>query len=449
MFEVNFQERNVRIARSQRLFAKGHTMRFEWIALLAYQRRTQPAVQAWVGLREIARLPHWQGKSAHHIGTNVGRYIQRFEENGRSLVVCQSPWAGPYQLNVASTEVTFDRELHEVRTLLRIGEERREGVRREILRFAWDFVQAQSWVYGGRLSGAGDERGVSAYRAFLRLAEDRAFSPHLRMLACIAAVNVQYRLGLFQTAESTLQVYKPLLRRITDASLKSRYYLALAWGEHRRASDRKTHKRLEAALNLATAYAGESGDRAVLGEVADRMGAYLTKQDRHEEAIASKLQGLEAHLITGSFDRMQACSANIGSVIHRLNEPYYREARCWLLLSLRICHRMKMGRDSAHTEIILAKMDLETGRKSRARYWLRKAETVARRACHHLDICDTKVMWALWHQRFGKKADELRVLTEALRGYRRLQNFDSARKEHYLARKFPDIWLDALFAVEK
>lgn len=444
ILHVSFAKHNLRVGSSRWLFARGQTMRFEWLALLAYRRKTRMADQCQVDTRAVARLPHWRGKVPSHIGTNIGRYLQDLERRHIRLVTAENAWSGPYWLEVLPDNLSFDIPLEDVRKRLHIVEPTVPGEQEMYLTFTWRYAQAQTFVYRGQLRAQGHEHTTSAYREFLRLAEDARFTPNLRLLAAVAAVGVQYRLGLFQTAAQTLGRLRGLVSRATDASLKARFCLAVSRSEHRSANGAAINRRTEAGLNAAMAYAAEAGDRAALGEIAERMGWFHAKSGRNEDAIASLLQALEAHLVTGNFDRVQACCGDIGSILHRLDEPYYREARKWLLLSLRISHWMHLGRNGAHAEVILAKMDIEQRRPTRARGWLQKARRIARAAGNQVDIADELLIRALWHQSFGSAAAEKRALTDAVRRYRGLQNFNLAQKENYIRHKFPTSWEEVL-----
>lgn len=444
---VSFERQNLRIGMARWLFPRGHTMRFEWLALLAYRRKTRLPDESWADARAIARLPHWRGKTPPHIGTNIGRYLQDLVRRGSRIVDVQNAWSGPYRLEVPAAAVSFDIPLEEVRRRLHIPESFPPGAPERYREFTWHYAKAQALVYQGQLSVQGHERTTSAYREFLRLAEDVRFVPNLRLLAIVAALGVQYRLGLFQTASQTLGRFRGLLERATDASLKARYILAVSRGEHRRANGATINMRTEAGINAATAYAAEAGDRAALGEIGDRTGWLHAKNGRNEDAINSLLQVLECHLVTGNFDRVHACCCNIGSILHRMDEPYYREAREWLLLSVRISHWMHLGRDGAHAEIVLAKMDIEGRRSKRARRWIERALHVAEEAGNQVDVADAKLIDALWHQSFGTPGAEKRALADAVRGYRALQNFNLGQKETYIKHKFPTIWEEVLGTV--
>lgn len=441
---VSFEKQNLRLGSARWLFPRGHTMRFEWLALLAYRRMTRLPDEAWVDAKAVARLPHWRGKTPPHIGTNIGRYLQDLAQRGFRIVLAENAWSGPYRLEVPAAVVSFDVPLDEVRRRLHILGPSAPGAPEQYCEFTWRYAKAQALVYKGQLSVQGSERTTSAYREFLRLAEDTRVIPNLRLLAAVAAMSVQYRLGLFQTAKQTLGRFRGLLNRATDASLKARYYLADSRGEHRRANGAAINMRTEAGLNAATTYATEAGDRAALGEIADRMGWLHAKNGRNEDAIKTLLQALECHLVTGNFDRVHACCCNIGSILHRMEEPYYREARAWLLLSLRISHWMHLGRDGAHAELILAKMDIEGRRAERARRWIARATQVAQAAGNQVDVADAQLIDALWHQSFGTPGAERRALADAIRGYRALQNFNIVQKENYIKHKFPTIGEEVL-----
>jgi hypothetical protein len=169
----------------------------------------------------------------------------------------------------------------------------------------------------------------SAYRRLLGLAADKFFNPHLRLVARLGAVQVLFRVGQFKLARTILLEDSPLLHKTSDRELKAQFYLALAWSYQRAASGAASDRAVVRAINTGTGYAKTSGDRAALGLVAHRTGGYLTKKGRHRESINHLLQALEAGLITGNYEMVQASCGNIGSVIHRLGRTHYAEARSW------------------------------------------------------------------------------------------------------------------------
>jgi hypothetical protein len=137
MFEVCFENQNVRVAPSRWLFAKRQAMRFEWLALLAFRRVAGSSDDSWVTLDDIARLPCWSGKTHHHIATNVGRYLQAFEQAGVKSVVVKTRWAGPYRLQMSASTIQFDIPVAEVEKRLRVQRQQPTLDRTELLRFTF------------------------------------------------------------------------------------------------------------------------------------------------------------------------------------------------------------------------------------------------------------------------------------------------------------------------
>jgi tetratricopeptide (TPR) repeat protein len=451
MFEICFENQNVRIAPSRWLFAKRQVMRFEWIALLAFRKVVGSADNAWVTLDDIAQLPSWSGKTHHHIATNVGRYLQAFEQAGLRLVVVGTRWAGPYRLQESASSLKFDLPIAEVKKRLRVERQQPTRDRQELLRFTLSYVRAQWLVFQGRLVVTGSNRRAedSAYKRFLGMAGDSGYCPRLRLMACIAAVRVLFRLGRFQAARHTLAENLRLTEAVGDRVLKAQYYLALAWSHHRGASGTASYRATERALSAAREYAEDSGDRASLGLLAYRMSEYLTKKGRHRESIDQSLYAVEAALITGNYDGVQAYCNDLGSVIHRLGPKYYQEARSWLLLGIAIARWMKIGRDDAHGEMILGKIYTELGKQTElARFWLQRAERIAQRSENQVNLADVKMVWGFWHQRFGTHKNHVETLGQALLMFRSLRDFDCRQKERYMERKFPAIWPEVVAFAE-
>jgi tetratricopeptide (TPR) repeat protein len=446
MFAVCFENQNVRISHSRWLFAKRQVMRFEWLALLAIRRVAGSSDDSWVTLDDIASLPSWSGKTHHHIATNVGRYLQAFEQAGSTPVVAKTRWAGPYRLQAPASAIQFDLPISEVEKRLRIERQQPAVDRTELLRFTFSYTRAQSLVFQGKLVAAGENSRAedSAYKRFLGMTGDLGYCPRLRLMACIAAVRVLFRLGRFQAARRTLAENLCLTQAVGDHVLKAQYYLALAWSHQRGASGTAANRATERALSAAREYAEDSGDRASLGLLTYRTSGYLTKKGRHRESIDQLLYAVEAALITGNYDGAQAYCNDVGSVIHRLGPKFYEEARRWLLLGIAIARWMKIGRDDAHGEMILGKIYTELGKQPKlARFWLQRAERIADRSGNQVNHADVKMVWGFWHQRFGTRRALVETLSHALLMFRSLRDFDCRQKERYIARKFPSVWPDA------
>jgi len=447
MFKVCLEEQNVQVGSSRWLFPRRHAMRFEWIALLALRRVDGPPDQSWVMVDDIARLPGWAGKTPHHIATNIGRYLQSFEQEGLTLIEARSRWAGPYRLRLAPTAVTFDSSIDEIGKRLRLKRPGGGTDRDQLLRFTLSYARAQWLVFQGRLvvSQANRRGGDTGYERLLRLAGDLDYIPRLRLMASIAAVRVLFRLGRFHAARKTLIANRRLVEAADDNVLTAQYHLALAWSHTRGSSGGASNRASEKALSAAREYAEDSGDRSSIGLLAFYTSMYLTKKGKHRESIEQLLQAVEAALVTGNYDAVQAYCGDLGSVIHRLGPKHYKEARSWLLLGIAVARWMKIGRDDAHGEMILGKIYTELGKQPRlARFWLKRAERIAQRSGNQVNLADVKMVSAFWHQRFGTRKGQIETLVNALRIFRSLRNFDCRQKERYMARKFPSVWPEVL-----
>jgi tetratricopeptide (TPR) repeat protein len=439
---ISFKDQNVGLGGGRWLFKRSQTMRFEWLALLGFKRLTAPGDQAWVTLQEIARLPSWKGRKASHIGTNVGRYLQSPELSATRLVSEQTKWAGPYRLAPDALAVEFDLPLAEVRQRLRLDLRPPSATERlAMIRYTGLYVRARWLGFKGFLNrGSTGSTGDTAYEKLMRMADDRSYGSTLRLLACLSAVEVQYRLGQIRAARRTLVDNAYLVRGTPDASLKARYYLELAWAHQRSSTGKLSDRRVGAALGKANFYAENCGDRASLGQLAFRRSGYLTKRRRLLEAVSELVHALEAFLITANYDYVQATCGNLGSVLHRIGPTSYSEARRWLLLGITIARLMNMGRDDAHGEMILAKIYLESGKKAKSERLLQRAQRIADRAGNRINLADVHMVWGLWQQRFGNPKGQIEALVNALRIFRNLKEFDTAQKEHYMAARFPDVW---------
>ena len=438
----SFKERNVRLGDGQWLFPRGHEMRFEWLALLAYKRITTPDDQAWVEVNDVARLPSWTGRDQRHIANNIGRYLQSPELASRDLVTAHALWSGPYRLNASTVEVAFDIPAGEIRRRLRLrGQLAARTERKNLLHFTARFVRAHWLVFRGHLRGVpGDADGDPAYKLLMDLVKARAYSPTLRLTACLSAADVLHRLGGFEEARQTLTKYSHLVQSVPDLSLRAQFHLRLAWEHQRGSSGARSDWAVERSLSKAASYAENSGDRAALGLLAFRMGGYLTKHGKHLESVNQFLLALESYLITGDYEAVHSTLGNIGSVIHRFGKPYYKEARQWLLLSIAVGRWMQLGRDDAHVEMILGKMSAELNERHRSEWLLARAERIARRAGNLTNLADILMVRGVWYQRFGTREQLIATLVQALQTFRQITEFDVRQKETYMKRKFPEVW---------
>jgi tetratricopeptide (TPR) repeat protein len=439
---ISFAEKNVRLGRGDWLFKRQWPQRFEWIALLAFRRLTKPPDQAWVELEEIGRLPSWGGKSRHDTSTYVGRYLQAPEVRRSRIVEAGAKWSGPYRLNADQLSIEFDVAVWEVPNRLQLRPQPSSGARRAaLLRFAYSFARAQRLFFRGRIARKGSaDRTVSAYDLLMRMTEDRSFTPTLQLLALLAAIDALFRLGRFQVARKMLTENRRRLRHIPDSALRARFYVKLAWAHQRGSSGKRSDHATEAALHKADFHAQKSGDRATLGMLARRIGGYRTKKGFHEEAIHFMTLAVEADLITANYDSLQANCGNIGSIVHRLGPSHYDEARQWLLSSIAIARMMSVGRDDAHAEAILAKIYIEQDKAFRSRWLLERVERIASRAGNRVNWGDTKMIWGFWHERFGKKTDQIAALADAYNVFRSIPEFDARQKARYMERSFPKVW---------
>lgn len=446
---ISFTDSNVRLQSGRWLFRRKWPQRFEWIALLAYKRATLPGDQAWVDLQEIARLPSWGGRSRHDSGTIVGRYLRSVELERSLLVRARAIWSGPYQLGPDPLSIQFDLPLWEVRNRLQVRPQPSSGAERTaLMRFVHSFARAQWLFFRGRLTPntSGDNAGNNAYEMLMRMAGNKSYTPTLQFLSLLTAVDVLFRLGRFQAARHTLLANQRIMKRVGDSSLRARFYLKLAWAHQRGSSGKRSDYAVEAALHKADFHAQHSGDRATLGMLAHRMGGYRTKKGFHQEAIQHMVLALEADLITGNYDSLQANCGNIGSIVHRLGPKHYDEARGWLVLSITIARMMRLGRDDAHAEAILAKIYIEQGKGFRSRWMLERAERIARNAGNRVNWGDVKMIWGFWYESFGTRREQVAALRGALNIFRGLSEFDTRQKARYMERTFPEVWDEVVVA---
>ena len=360
MFHVSFAQQNVQIGEARWLFPRRHRDRFEWIALLAYRRATLFQDGGGVSLDDIARLPKWSGKTRKHIGDNVARYVQDLRRIDVHLVEANSPWTGPYQLTASPTDVSFDLPLEQVATALRIFPLRAEIQRDDLIRFVPRFVRAELLLQQGKLiSNSTDGPVHGAHDVLTDLVRDYPANTRLQIIAMLAAVRVQLRLGRFGAARQTLLQYEEMVKQIGDCVLEAQYYLNLAWSHRRAESGTRSNRLVEENLSRARESASTGGDRTCLGLLAYREAWSLARERNTMMMQLARMSfAVEAKaIIVSNFTALrEAYCADLGSIAHRIGPRYYAEARRWLLTGILLTRWARIGRDDAHGEMILGKM---------------------------------------------------------------------------------------------
>jgi len=435
---VSIQDRKITLEPENYSFPRGHAMRFEWLALLAYARKIKPVDEGWVSIEEIRQLPLWRGKTKQNIGTNVGRYIQGLEQSDVKLVEARTLWRGPYRLELSPEAVRFDVPLETVAK--RLGKTQPVHLNKKtLLLFTERYSRAMSLLLTGRLSPnprTKKRQQENAWDAFCALAEQSGLDARLRLMANLAAVRVLDSLGKFQAAASTLDECETLVKSVRDSAVAAKFFFANAWRYYRDGD----HGAIDQNLTRAKALSAQSADSALTGTSADREGLYLSAKGKYDEALTCLLQGLDARLLTENFDAIQASCFNIGNTLHRMGEHYYGEAEQWLKLCVNICKWMHLGRYDALSEIILAKVTLESGKTRSYLKWIKEAEKLTEQARNTTDMLWCHIIRAFYFQKQKKFEDAVKHLVNARRIYLGKQDFDQASLDTYLARKFPELW---------
>jgi tetratricopeptide (TPR) repeat protein len=433
---VSIQKRNVVLRAKDYLFPRRHALRFEWFALLAYKRKVQSGGEGWVTLEQIQRLPLWRGKTKHHIGTNVGRYIQELDNNGIELVEARSRWRGPYRLKVPPSEIGFDISMSRVARYL--GEVRRTSLNRdELYHFTHEYCRAISLYFQGRLSPSLRTRKrqqANALGKLLELSHTKDLDARLRLMTNLAAVRVLDSLGKASGAAMTLDDSKKLLKQVRDPVMIAKFYLADVWKCYRTGDDIGVEK----SLAYAKALSGKSTDLSVNASAMNYDGLQLSAKGDYDSALKDLLQALYTRLPTENFDAIQASCFNVGNTLQRMGEPHYEEAEKWLRLCLDICKWMNIGRYEATSEIILSKIALESGRTRTFFKWIKEAEAFAERSGNPSDKMWCQIMRAFYSQQQKAFEDAIEHLVRARQIYLRIPNWKTPDK--YLRRKFPEIW---------
>lgn len=446
VFHVSFAKQNVEIGEGRWLFENGSQDRIEWIALLAYYRISQPPGDGSVSLDQIERLPEWSGKTRKHIGGNLARYFQGLHPIKAGIVEPISIRRGPFRLTVEPSEVSFDRPLDEVEGILRISPSRPEVQQDDLARFVPKFVRAEVLLQQGKLISTSSKNTVSGAHALLAELE-RSFpaNPRLRLIATLAIVRVQFRMGRFGAARKSLLECEGLVTRASDPFLEAQYHLSLAWSYQREQSSTETNETVETHLSKARECALRSGDRSCLGLLAYREAWFLAKKKKYKAALVQMSLAVEDGMITSNFTALQAYCADLGSISHRTGLRNYKNARRWLLTGVLIARWTQLGRDDAHGEMILGKMYSEMGNRGlTAALWLSRAERIAKSAGNVVNLADVHMVRAFWYRQYGARKDLIETLAIALKEFRSLSGFDSRQKEKYMMLEFPSVWLQVL-----
>ena len=277
------------------------------------------------------------------------------------------------------------------------------------------------------------------------LARDYPANSRLQLIAVLAAVRVQFRLGRFGAARETLLQYEEMVKQVGDLVLSAQYYLSLAWSYRRAESGTESNRAVEAMLGKARESASHSGDRSCLGLLAYRNAWSQARKKKYDDALAQMSFAVEAAVVTSNFTALQAYCADLGSIAHRIGPRRYPEARRWILTGILLARWARIGCDDAHGEMILGKMYSEMGtRKVTAALWLKRAERIAKVAGNAVNLADIRMAWAFWHRQYGKHEDVVATLGKALVEFRRLRDFDTHQKERYMMLEFPSVWLHVL-----
>jgi tetratricopeptide (TPR) repeat protein len=435
---LSMSERNLRLTAPRYSFPRGHALRFEWLVLLAYTRTSQSVDGGWVSIEDIQKLPLWRGKTKQHVGTNVARYLQDLERDEIKLVEAKTQWRGPYRLRVLPKDITFDIPILDVAA--RLGMVRTKPVnRRRLLEFTEKYAKAISLYWEGRLTvdpRAKKRREENALNKLLELTRNPALDARLRLMATLAFVRILDRLGRFSGAAMTLDDCERLATRVRDPAVAAAFHLANAWRYYQAGNDLDFGRHLLQAQELST----QTMDANLRAAHLSTQGLYFSAKGKYQNALTHLVKALDVRLPTENFDAIQAACFNIGNTIHRMGERYYAEAERWLTLCVSICEWMRLGRYDAMSEVMLAKIALESGNPKGYEKWINRAEIVAQQASNRSNQMWCHVIRAFYSQRFNEPQNAIQHLVTARKMYTGTSDYDLATTEKYLQRKFPEFW---------
>jgi tetratricopeptide (TPR) repeat protein len=449
---LSLGDRNIVVQPNAFSFGRGDAMRFEYLALLGYARKTDLHTQGWITIDAVLELPLWRGKLRKNAETNIGRYIQHFERNGIPLIEAHTPWRGPYRLAPASEDIQFDTPLSEVAERLQINDTNPDAVTRaDLLSFTKRYTRATALFFKGRMvrsRGSRDRLERSAKSELTALATDESLDARLRVLANLALVRVMDRLGQLTIAADTLNECADLIERVHDPAIHSKALLAQAWRLLRAGNHADALRTLEKAKAVITV----TPDSTLSGVLAARKGLILANtiksakphprsaMKKYNQALHSLSCGLYSCLVAENYDAIQSVCFEIGNILHRMGEAYYTEASRWLQLSASICNDMQLGRYDTLAEIILAKISLERGLQKSFKKWIQLAETSAKLARNRINEAWCHTIRALYCQKYGQIEAVINELLNARQIYWDLPSYNRDLRDAYHQRKFPEAW---------
>jgi tetratricopeptide (TPR) repeat protein len=277
----------------------------------------------------------------------------------------------------------------------------------------------------------------SARRKLLSLTGDE-YAPTLRILAYLTIVRVFDRLGRFTIAANALDDCGLFVRHIRDPVLKGLYRLRNSRRYYKRADYLKARRELE----TGTMFIRQSVDKDLMAAAYNWEAVLLSRDGQHEEALRRLSQALEAQLIAGNFDDVQATCYNIGTVLHRMGKDHLHTAVHWLEVCVQICDTMKIGRYEALAEARLARIALEQGSAYRFMRWYKKTVRLAERSTNPLDRVEAHIARALDFQRLYQVDLAKKELIIARQIYMRLAGFGYRAMDDYLKGIFPREWTE-------
>jgi tetratricopeptide (TPR) repeat protein len=477
---INTQKQRVVLQSGESLFPYSCPMKFQWFAFIAYMRKTQLQArgkqpvrepdEGWVTIADIQRLPLWREKTINNVGTNVGRYIRDMEDQGFNLVEAGTRWRGPYRLRLPAREIAFDVPVDKFVEEISPRRPDYARTRDSLLRFTEKYCRAESLFLQGwlvtmsrgrdrqkMLDAAG--RRLAAWDEYCALARDDSFDASLRLLANLGAIRVMDRLGSFATVSARLRDCGALLKKVSDPGLVARYWITKARRDCR--GTETSYQNALKAFAKAKGLSAKTRDLNLIGAIKDREGLLaLAKTQRriektkrpfnardytdYAQALTCLLEGLEARLLTENYDAIQASCFNIGNTLHRMGKQHLKEAEQWIRLSIDICKWMNLGRYEGISEIILAKIALESGDLPGFEHWIKKGESVAANVGNAVDLYTSHIVRALYYQRQDQRKEAIEHLAQARDLYMNLSEYDRKTQERYVRRKFSDLWDEVL-----
>ena len=346
----------------------------DFYAILALSRTDEATSASFVSADTVSRIGPWQHKAPASVGKEVARHLVRLDEQSLGKLLGSRGKTRTWRLTIPAKSIRFVPGREEV---ARWVESRSLRARDE---HAWvgdlrRLVEATLSLYEGDA-----ERALS----HLEQPVDASMEPAVEAWAALTRGRAAYRCG---EDELLSALHEAWLRRADGAGrtvgAKLKALVSLRNRFEKPDSVLRSLSRLAAELELR-------GDTAALGSVVNVMGMLSRRAGDPESAMTYHLRAVVLLGITGDYPSLEGALMNLANCrresLQIANQPIDEAVFTLVELSRLVCRRLGVGIDSAQTEVAAAQWALEAEDEQRARYYLREAEVIVKRAGDTFDL---------------------------------------------------------------